>query len=91
MCMYNLSLKDDLVMQTRQSFASEAAMNAWLQQQVEDLLIAFNASQQAVKQKARLVIDALRRQSEQNGNFALSLDEINSEIQSARAARKATA
>ena len=33
----------------------------------------------------------MRRQSEQNGNEAMTLDEINDEIRQARAARKAVA
>ena len=91
MCIYNISLNDELVMQSRQSFASETAMTLWLQQQVETLLVSFNASQQAARQKARQSIEAMRRQSEQNGNEAMTLDEINDEIRQARAARKAVA
>lgn len=90
MCMYNISLNDELVMQTRQSFASESAMTQWLQQQVEALLVSFNANQQAVRQKARKVIEAMRLQSEQNGNDTMTLEEINDEIRQARAARKVT-
>lgn len=89
MCMYNISLKDELLSETRRSFANEADMNAWLQQQVEALLVAYNASQQATRQKARLAIDAMRRQSEENGNAAMTLDDINDEINQARKARKA--
>lgn len=37
---------------------------------------------------ARIVIDAMRRQSEQNGNSELSLEEINEEIRQARLERK---
>ncbi len=58
MCMYNISLNDDLVRQTRQ--------------------------------KARQAIEAMRRQSEQNGNDTMTLDDINDEILQARATRKAT-
>ena len=89
MCMYNISLRDELVMQARQSFASESAMTLWLQQQVEAVLVSFNASQQAARQKARQAIEAMRRQSEQNGNDAMTLDDINNEIRQAMAARKA--
>lgn len=84
MCMYNLSLKDELLSETRRSFDSEAAMDAWLQQQVEALLVAYNASQQAARRKARLAIAAMRRQSEENGNAAMTLDDINNEIRLAR-------
>ena len=85
--MYNLTLNDELVKETRQSFASDTDMAVWLRQQVEALLVAYNASQQAARQKARLAIAAMRRQSEANGNADLSLDEINNEIRQARAAR----
>lgn len=89
MCMYNFSLDDELVMQAQQSFANEALMKVWLQKQVEAVLMDFNARQQAKRQNAREAIIAMRRQSEQNGNALLSLDDINSEIQQARAAKKA--
>ena len=89
MCMYNFSLDDELVMQAQQSFANEALMKVWLQKQVEAVLMDFNARQQAKRQNAREAIIAMRRQCEQNGNALLSLDDINSEIQQARAAKKA--
>jgi len=88
MCTYNITLNDEVLNETRRSFASESAMDAWLQQQVEALLVTFNA-RQAAKARARLAIEAMRRQSEQNGNAQLSLDEINNEIRLARKARKA--
>lgn len=88
MCMFNISVKDELINETRQAFASETAMNTWLQQQVEALLMAYNASQQAARQKARQAIAAMRSQSEANGNAELTLDEINDEIRQARAARR---
>lgn len=90
MCMYNITLNDELISETRRSFASEADMDAWLQQQVEALLVAYNASRQATRQKAQQAIAAMRRQSEDNGNAAMTLDEINSEIRQARQARKAS-
>lgn len=88
--MYNISLNDELVRQTRQSFASEAKMIAWIQQQLEALLTDFNARQQTARQKARQAIEAMRRQSEENGNDTMTLDDINEEIFQARATRKAT-
>ena len=88
--MYNISLNDELVRQTRQSFASEEKMTAWIQQQLEALLTDFNARQQTARQKARQAIEAMRRQSEENGNDAMTLDDINEEIFQARATRKAT-
>lgn len=90
MCMYNITLNDELISETRRSFASEADMDAWLQQQVEALLVAYNASRQATRQKAQQAIAAMRRQSEDNGNAAMTLDEINIEIRQARQARKAS-
>ena len=88
MCKYNITLNDEVVSETRRSFASEAAMDAWLQQQVEALLVTFNA-RQAAKARARQAIEAMRRQSEQNGNAQMSLDEINNEIHLVRKVRKA--
>ena len=90
MCMYNISLNEELVRQTRQSFASESLMTAWIQQQLEALLSDFNARQKAARQKARQAIEAMRMQSEQNGNNTMTLDDINDEIHQARATRKAT-
>ena len=86
MCMYNIFPKDELLSETRRSFDSETAMDTWLQQQVEALLVAYNASQEAARRKARLAIAAMRRQSEENGNAAMTLDDINNEISQARKA-----
>ena len=86
--MYNITLNDELVNEARQSFASETDMAVWLRKQVEALLVSYNASQQAARQKARLAIAAMRRQSEANGNADLSLDEINNEIHQVRTARR---
>jgi hypothetical protein len=87
MCTYNITLNDELVKQTRSSFANEDAMDRWIQQQVEAMLLDFNAKQ-LIRANARKAIDAMRTQSEQNGNSGLSLDEINNEIRQARSARK---
>ena len=89
MCIYNITLNDELVKETRQLFADETTMDAWLQQQVEALLKDFNA-RQAAKARARQAIAAMRRQSEENGNADMTLDEINNEIRLARQARKVT-
>ncbi len=90
MCIYNITLNDELLNETRRSFASKTAMDAWLQQQVEAMLMSYNASQQAIRQNARQAIAAMRKQSEENGNAAMTLDEINSEIRQARQNRKAS-
>lgn len=84
MCTYNISLNDDLVMQARQSFSSESLMTSWIQQQVETLLKEFNERQQTVRMNARNAIDAMRKESEMNGNSNLTLDDINKEIHLAR-------
>ena len=88
MCMYNLALNDELVRRTRQSFANDADMKAWLQRQVEALMIEYNTSQQTVRRNARAAIASMRRQSELNGNSGMSLQDINNEIQQARQTRK---
>ena len=90
MCIYNITLNDELLNETRRSFASKTAMDAWLQQQVEAMLMSYNASQQAIRQNARQAIAAMRKQSEENGNATMTLDEINSEIRQARQNRKAS-
>lgn len=89
MCQYNLALNDELVRRTRQSFASETDMTAWLQRQVEALLIEYNTTQQTIRRKARAAVEVMRNISEQNGNSEMTLDDINREIQLARQARKA--
>ena len=90
MCMYNITLNDELLNETRRSFVSKAAMDAWLQQQVEAMLMSYNASQQAIRKNALQAITAMRRQSEENGNAAMTLDEINGEIRQARQDLKAS-
>ena len=53
-------------------------------------LFALQQSVQQTAQKARQAIEAMRQQSEQNGNANMTLDDINDEIRQARAARKTT-
>ena len=53
-------------------------------------LFAAQQQEQQSAQKARQAIEAMRLQSEQNGNADMTLDEINEEIRQARAARKGT-
>ena len=43
MCIYNITMSDELIRETRKSFASKDAMDTWLQQQVETLLVEHNA------------------------------------------------
>ena len=91
MCMYNLTLNDELVQRTRRSFANETDMTAWLQRQVEALLIEYNTSQQTVRRNARAAIATMQRQSELNGNSEMTLEDINNEILQARQVRKTAA
>ena len=88
MCMYKIAVNDELLQRTRQTFADERRMDAWLQQQVEALLLNYNAQQTAIRQKARAAVEAMRNQSELNGNSGMSLEDINREIQQARQARR---
>lgn len=88
MCMYKLSLNDELVQRTRKSFASDTDMTAWLQRQVEFLLMEYNKTQLAINRKAQEAIDVMRNISEQRGNSEMTLEEINREIQQARQARR---
>ena len=88
MCVYKLVLNDELVQRTRMSFANEADMTAWLQRQVEALMIEYNTKQQTIRRKARAAVEVMREISEQNGNSEMTLEDINREIQQARQARK---
>ena len=88
MCTYSITLNDELLNRTRKSFADERAMAVWLQQQVEALLTEYNAQQQITRDNARRAIEEMRRQSEQNGNNEMTLENINEEIRRAREARK---
>ena len=54
-------------------------------------LFAAQEQEQQTAQKARQAIEAMRLQSEQNGNDGMTLDDINEEILQARVARKAKA
>ena len=89
MCTYSITLNDQLVDQARTSFGSKSALDAWLQQQVEALLREYN--RQTIVERARKAIDAMRVQSEQNGNSNLTLNDINEEIRQVRKARRAVA
>ena len=84
MCMYKLVLNDELVQRTRMSFANETDMTAWLQRQVEALMIEYNTKQQTIRRKARAAVEVMREISEQNGNSEMTLEDINREIQQAR-------
>ena len=89
MCTYNITLNDTLVEQVRDSFDDEQALERWLQEQMElALLQLYNNQRQVVLSKARLTIEDMRQQSEENGNSEMTLDEINEEIRQARLERK---
>ena len=49
-----------------------------------------NARQESARQNACKAIEAMRRQSEKNGNDRLTLDDISNEIQQTRAARRSS-
>lgn len=90
MCTYNIKLDDRLVSEARSSFGSEEAMLQWIQRQVESLLAKFSSTQRDTVVKARKAIEAMRRQSEKNGNSEMTLEEIDQEIRQARDSRKST-
>jgi lipid A disaccharide synthetase len=87
MCSINITLNDALVEKVRPSFADNEALERWLQQQMETVLLAYYELLEK-RAKARKTIEAMRLQSEQNGNSELTLDEINEEIRLARQERK---
>ena len=41
MCSYNITLSDTLVEKVRPTFADDKALEQWLQQQIEDLLLDY--------------------------------------------------
>ena len=49
MCSYNITLSDALVEKVRPSFAEDNALQLWLQQQVEELLLDYYAAQLEAK------------------------------------------
>lgn len=89
MCSYNIILNDELVGKVRPSFADDQAWEQWLRQQLEAMLFNYCALMEK-RSKARKAIEAMRQQSERNGNSELTLDEINEEIRQAREERKNT-
>ena len=52
MCSYNITLSDTLVEKVRPSFADDNALQLWLQQQVEELLLDYYAAQLEAKNTA---------------------------------------
>ena len=89
MCTYSLKLDDSLVDQVRPSFSDDIALQRWLEEQLEHVLRQYYAKErQETLRKAREAIEAMRQQSELNGNSELTLDEINEEIRQSREARK---
>ena len=49
MCSYNITLSDTLVEKVRPSFTDDNALQLWLQQQVEELLLDYYAAQLEAK------------------------------------------
>ena len=87
MCSYNITLNDTIVERIRPSFANDKALELWLQQQIDELLLNLYLRQETRK-RAWKAIAAMRQQSENNGNSELTLEEINAEIRQARQERK---
>ena len=49
MCSYNITLSDTLVEKVRPSFADDNALQLWLQQQMEEILLDYYAAQLEAK------------------------------------------
>ena len=49
MCSYNITLSNDLVEKVRPSFADDQALQLWLQQQMEEILLDYYAAQLEAK------------------------------------------
>lgn len=91
MCSYNITLEDDLVEKVRPSFANDQELELWLKQQLEALLVRYYIEESERQQKlsrAKNAIDAMRQQSEQNGNAEMTLEDINEEIRQSRIERR---
>lgn len=89
MCTYSIKLDDNLVDQVQPSFSDDIALQRWLEEQLEYVLRQFYTKErQETLRKAREAIEAMRQQSELNGNSELTLNEINEEIRLSREARK---
>ena len=91
MCSYNITLEDALVEKIRPSFANDEELELWLKQQLEALLVRYyiqESERQERLNRAKNAIDAMRQQSEQNGNAEMTLEDINEEIRQSRLERK---
>ena len=51
MCSYNITLSETLVEQVRPSFADDKALERWLQEQVEEILLDYYDAQLEAKSK----------------------------------------
>lgn len=89
MCSYKITLSDTLVEKVRPTFADDKALEQWLQQQMEELLLNL-CLRQETRNRARKAVAAMRQQSENNGNSEMTLEEINEEIRQARQERRKT-
>lgn len=87
MCSYNITINDTIIDKVRPSFPSEQALEQWLQQQLEAMILDYHALLEK-RVRARKAIELMRAQSEENGNSKMTLDEINEEIRLARKGRK---
>lgn len=60
MCTYHISINDDLVETIRPAFPDEAALELWLQRQMDMIIIEFAAKQQAEVMRKKPLSQRLR-------------------------------
>lgn len=81
---YNSSMVDNL-WNVIQGLSLSPTDRHWL---AERLYESAKADDNAILAQARKAVEEMRRQSEENGNSEMTLDEINAEISAARQVRK---
>ena len=60
MCTYNISVSDSLMEEIRPAFPNEEAVERWLQQQMNIILLEFASKQKSVAAKSRTLSQRLR-------------------------------
>ena len=60
MCTYNISVSDSLMERIRPAFSSEEAVERWLQQQMNIVLLEFASKQKSVEAKGCTLSQRLR-------------------------------
>ena len=81
---YNSSMVNNL-WNVIQGLSLSSTDQRWLADRLSE---SAKADDKAILAQARIAIDEMRKQSEENGNSEMTLDEINAEIRAARKARK---